>query len=53
MGVALYKWGRACFDFGVNKVEDAYEIFTENKQGDLNQREREYIKMGFNKELEK
>lgn len=53
MGIALYKWGRACFDIGVNTVEDAYEIFAENKQRELNQREREYIKMGFNKELEK
>jgi hypothetical protein len=53
MGIALYKWGRACFDIGLNTVEDAYEIFAENKQRELNQREREYIKLGFNKELEK
>lgn len=53
LGIALYKWGRACFEVGVNTVDDAYEIFAENKQAELNQRERDYIKMGFNKELEK
>lgn len=52
-GVALYKWGRACFEIGVNKVEDAYEIFAAYKGRQLNQRETEYIQMGFTKEFEK
>ena len=51
--IALYKWGRACFDIGVNTIEDVYEIFAEFKQKELNQRDKEYIKMGFYKEWEK
>lgn len=51
--IALYKWGRACFDIGVDTIEDVYEIFAEFKQKELNQRDKEYIKMGFDKEWEK
>jgi len=51
--VALYKWGRACYDIGVNTIEDVYEIFAEFKQKELNQRDKEYIKMGFDREWEK
>ena len=51
--IALYKWGRACFDIGINTIEDVYEIFSEFKQKGLNQRDKEYIKMGFDKEWEK
>lgn len=51
--IALYKWGRACFDIGINTIEDVYEIFAEFKQKELNQRDKEYIKMGFDKEWEK
>lgn len=53
LGVALYKWGRACFELGVNKVEDAYAIFATFKGRELNQREKDYIKRGFDRELEK
>jgi hypothetical protein len=52
-GIALYKWGRACFDIGVNTIEDVYEIYFEFKQKELNQRDKDYIKMGFDKEWEK
>ena len=52
-GIALYKWGRACFDIGVNTVEDTYDIFTKFKGKPLNDRDKEYIKMGFYKEWEK
>ena len=51
--VALYKWGRACFEIGVNKVEDAYEIFADYKEKSVSERDQEYIKMGFYKEWEK
>jgi hypothetical protein len=51
--VALYKWGRACFDIGVNTIEDAYGIFSEHQGKDLNARDKEYIKAGFYKEWEK
>jgi len=50
--VALYKWGRACYDLGVNTIEDVNEIYSEFKQKELNQRDKEYIKMGFDKEWE-
>lgn len=53
IGVALYRWGKANFDLGVNTVEDALEIWTELKGRQPNQREKDYIKLGFNKELEK
>jgi|GEM_PF-950220 len=52
LSLATYKWGRACWDLGVNTVEDAYTIFSEFKNRELNSREKDYIKMGFNKELE-
>lgn len=51
--IALYKWGRACFEIGVNTVEDAYEIFAEYKGKPVNERDKEFIRMGFYKEWEK
>jgi hypothetical protein len=51
--VALYKWGRACYDIGVNTIEDAYEIFSKFKGKPISDREKDYIKMGFYKEWEK
>jgi hypothetical protein len=53
LGIAIYKWARACYDIGVNTLEDTYEIFAEYKGRALNGKEKDYIKMGFNKELEK
>ncbi|WP_107038716.1 hypothetical protein [Brumimicrobium mesophilum] len=52
-GIALYKWGRACYEIGLNEVDDAYETYSEFKGKEINQRDKEYIKMGFFKELEK
>ncbi|QIG88665.1 hypothetical protein G6R40_02825 [Chryseobacterium sp. POL2] len=51
--VALYQWGRACFDIGVNTVEDTYDIFAEHQGKPVNERDKEYIKAGFYKEWEK
>ncbi|HLS31770.1 MAG TPA: hypothetical protein VK021_13015 [Flavobacteriaceae bacterium] len=51
--VALYRWGRACFEIGVNTVEDAYQIFEEFKGSSLSDKNQEYIKMGFYKEWER
>jgi hypothetical protein len=53
IGIALYKWGRANFDLGVNTIEDALEFWAEFKGRQPNQREKDYIKLGFNKEFEK
>lgn len=51
--IALYKWGQANFDLGVNTVEDAYAIFSEFKAREISELEKAYIKMGFEKEWEK
>lgn len=53
IGMALYEWGEANFDLGTNTIEDALEFWAEFKGRPANLREKEYIKMGFNKELEK
>lgn len=52
-GVALYKWGRACFDIGVNTVEDVYEVYGKFKGKVPTQRDKDYLKRGFYRELEK
>ena len=52
-GIALYKWGRANFEIGTNTIEDAFEFWAEFKGRKINEKEKDYIKMGFNKELEK
>ena len=53
LGIALYKWGRATFENGVNTIEDSYKIFAEFKGRELNRKEKDYIKLEFNKVLEK
>lgn len=50
--VALYKWGRACFEIGVNTVEDACDIFAEHQGKTVSKRDKAYIKAGFYKEWE-
>ena len=51
LGIALYQWGAACFDLGVNTVEDALAIFAEYKNQKATLREETYIRMGFSKDL--
>jgi hypothetical protein len=53
IGIALYKWGRANKDLGVATLDEAYAIFAEFKGRDLDIREKQYIKLGFEKGLEK
>ena len=53
IGIALYQWGRACFDLGVVDVDEADAIFADFKGRPLNIREKSYIKLGFEKGLEK
>ncbi len=53
VGIALYKWGRANFELGTNTVEDALEFWAEFNGRPPNVREKDYITMGFKKELEK
>lgn len=51
--IALYKWGRANFELGVNTIEDALSIWAELKSRPANSRELNMITGGFNKDLEK
>lgn len=53
LGVALYKWGRAAFDLGVNTIADALDFWKEIKGREANAREIDYITKGFNRELER
>ncbi|NOS93748.1 MAG: hypothetical protein HOP30_17655 [Cyclobacteriaceae bacterium] len=53
LGVALMKWGKANYEMGITKIEDAYLIYSEYKGRKINQREVEYIRMGFNRELDR
>jgi hypothetical protein len=48
-----YQWGSRVYDLGVDTLQDAYEIWSIHKGTPLNEREREYIRTGFEKELEK
>jgi hypothetical protein len=52
VSIALYYWGKANKDLGVATLEEAYAIFAEFKGRDLNTREKEYIKLGYEKGLE-
>ncbi|WP_126546930.1 hypothetical protein [Hymenobacter amundsenii] len=48
--IALYKWGRAVNELGVKNVEEAYSIISELRNQAVGQRDKDYIKEGFNKE---
>ena len=52
IGIALYRWGKANKDLGVPTLDEAYAIFAEFKGRDLNIREKQYIKDGFEKSLD-
>lgn len=52
-GIALYQWGQANFELGTNTIEDALEFWAAFKGRQANEKEKDYIKMGFNKELQK
>ena len=52
-GFSLMKWGEAAFDLGVVDLEEAYAIFAEFRGRPINMREKEYIKFGFEKKLDK
>ena len=50
-GFALISWGKAAYAAGVKSLDDAYSIFAEYKERPVNPREKEYIKLGYNREL--
>jgi hypothetical protein len=52
-GIALYNWGKANKDLGVATLDEAYAIFAEFKGRELNIPEKAYIKLGFEKGLDK
>ena len=49
--VALIKWGRVNYDLGIKKLEDVYSIFSEYKGREINEMEKAYIKIGYNREI--
>lgn len=53
LSIALYKWGRACYDLGLNTSDDALVLFAEIKGRELSEKEVSYITAGFNKDWEK
>jgi hypothetical protein len=52
LGLALIKWGKANYDLGVKNLDEAYSIFAEFKGREARKLEKEYIKIGYNRELE-
>jgi hypothetical protein len=51
--IALYKWGKANFELGIENIESALKIFEEFKGKDLSMRERDLIPMGYRNDLAK
>ena len=51
--IAIYKWGRACYDLGVNTIDDVHAIYSEFIKKEVSARDKEYLKNGFDKEWEK
>ncbi|TXF79235.1 hypothetical protein [Chryseobacterium sp.] len=49
--LALYSWGKANADLGVENIETALLIFTEYKGAELSDREKEIIPMGYRNDL--
>ncbi|WP_432670064.1 hypothetical protein [Flavobacterium sp. SM2513] len=49
--MALYKWGKANFDLGIENIESALKIFEEFRGKELNIREKDLIPMGFRNDL--
>ena len=49
--IALYKWGKAVNEMGFKSLEDAYAVISEFRNQAIGQRDKDYIKTGFNKEL--
>jgi hypothetical protein len=52
LGAALYQWGKACYDLGLNTIEDAYQVYAKFKGRPLTRQEKDHIRMGFEKSLE-
>jgi len=53
LGIALMNWGKGNYEMGILNVDDAFLIFSAYKGRPVNEREKEYIRMGFNRELDK
>ncbi|WJS96506.1 hypothetical protein NYQ10_08590 [Flavobacterium johnsoniae] len=49
--IALYSWGKANAELGIESVESALSIFKEFKAKDLNRIEKDLIPMGFRNDL--
>lgn len=53
LGLALYRWGKANYDTGIESLDEVYSIYSEYKERPINEKEKTYIKMGYGRELEK
>jgi|GEM_PF-2876805 len=51
-GLALYKWGKANFEAGVKSLDEVYSLYSAYKKRPVNELEKTYLKMGFNRELD-
>ena len=49
--IALYSWGKANSDLGVENIESALLIFEEFKGKELSRREKDLIPMGYRNDL--
>lgn len=49
--IALYSWGSANADLGVENIQTALVIFEEFKRKELSRREKELIPMGYRNDL--
>lgn len=50
---ALYKWGRACYDIGVNSAESTVKIYEELTGTSTDQEEKKSIISGYNRDWDK
>jgi len=53
LGLALMNWGKGSHEMGILNVEDTFLIFSEYKGRKINEREKEYIRMGFTRGSDK
>ena len=51
--LALYKWGKANFEIGVENIATALQIFKEFRGRELSSREKDIIPMGYRNDLVK
>ncbi|AMM50459.1 hypothetical protein TH61_03650 [Rufibacter sp. DG15C] len=51
ISLAIYKWGKAVSDAGIKSLDEVYAIYSDYRKRPLNDREKAYLKKGFDGEL--